>query len=222
VKRGNGQEAKVEQTEQATECKIKEAFVNIVKEHKIIFTDWLEGDSPEHMLQMMGYKSYTPQNVVGRGNVRCWIHGDIVKEDGNIKNQTEDHYSTVAQLAGLLIDIGFENVVIHHSNDVDVSGELHGVTYGFEYEHAGSHNKPELIEKKRRSMQLYNEVLFIGSTANEEQLIEAVGNEYVRRRGAQLKKWLDEKTTSVDSKTQESKTRLTERLITECEANEAI
>jgi len=100
VKRGNGQEAKVEQTEQAAECKIKEAFVNIVKEHKILFTDWLEGDNPEHMLQMMGYKTYTPQNVIARGNVRCWIHGDIVKENGNIINQTEDHYCTVAQLYG--------------------------------------------------------------------------------------------------------------------------
>jgi hypothetical protein len=222
VKRGNGQEAKVEQTEQVAECKIKEAFVNIVKEHKILFTDWLEGDNPEHMLQMLGYKTYTPQNVIARGNVRCWIHGDIVKENGNILNQTEDHYCTVAQLYGVLTDIGFENVVIHHSNDVDVSGELHGKTYGFEYEHAGSHNKPELIEKKRRSMQLYDKVLFIGSTANEEQLIEAVGSEYVRRRGARLKQWLSEETASVESEAAQPENRLTERLITECETNEAI
>ena len=81
---------------------------------------------------------------------------------------------------------------------MDVSAERHGKTYGFEYEHAGSHNKPELIEKKRRSMQLYDKVLFIGSTANEEPLIEAVGSEYVRRRGARLKQWLSEETASVE------------------------
>jgi hypothetical protein len=225
-KRGNGQETIVEQTEQAAECKIKNALDNIVKEHKILFTDWLEGDNPEHALQMMGYKTYTPQNVIARGNVRCWIHGDIIKENGNILNQTEDHYCTVAQLYGVLTDVGFENVVIHHSNDVDVSAELHGKTYGFEYEHAGSHNKPELIEKKRRSMQLYDKVLFIGSTANEEHLIEAVGSEYVRRRGAQLKKWLTEEINSKKdcNKTEDIITeyRLSERLISGCETIEAI
>ena len=222
VKRGNIQEAKVEQTDQVAECKIKEAFINIVKEHKILFTDWLEGDNPEHMLQMMGYKTYTPQNVVGRGNVRCWIHGDIVKENGNILNQTEDHYCTVAQWAGVIMDAGFENVVIHHSDDVDVSAERHGKTYGFEYEHAGSHDKLELIEKKRRAMRLYDKVLFIGSTANEEQLIEAVGGEYVRRRGARLKRWLSDETASVESEGSQSETRETNRLLTECETIEVI
>jgi len=222
VKRGNGQEAKAELTEQAPLCKIKDAFVNIVKEHKILFTDWLEGENPEHMLQMMGYKTYTPQNVVARGNVRCWIHADIVKESGNILNQTQDHYCTVAQLYGVLTDFGFENVVIHHANDVDISAERHGKKYGFEYEHAGSHNKTELIEKKRRSMQLYDRVLFIGSMANEEQLIEAVGSEYVRRRGARLKQWLSEETTSVKLEATRPENRQTNRLLTECKAIEAI
>src|SRR5665647_3160871 len=133
-----------------------------------------------------------------------------------------DHYCTVAQWAGVIMEDGFENVVIHHSNDVDVSAEKHGKTYGFEYEHAGSHNKPELIEKKRCSMQLYDKVLFIGSTANEEQLIEAVGSEYVRKRGAQLKKWLTVETASAKSESPSSENRPTERLISGCEPIEAI
>jgi hypothetical protein len=105
---------------------------------------------------------------------------------------------------------------------VDVSAELHGKTYGFEYEHAGSHDKPELIEKKRRSMQLYDKVLFIGSTANEEQLIEAVGADYMRRRGAKLKRWLSEETTSAKSESSSSENRQTNRLLIECETIEAI
>jgi len=220
-KRGEEEVKEGEQTHQASDCKIRDAFINIVKEHKILFADWLEGDNPEHMLQTMGYKSYTPQNVIARGDVRCWIHTDIVKENGYIKNQTQDHYCTVAQLAGIIVDLGFENVIIHHSDDVDVSGELHGQIYGFEYEHPGSHNKPELIEKKRRAMRLYDKVLFIGSTANEEQLIESVGNEFVRRRGAQLKKWLKEETTSVKTENTPSEYRPTERTISKYETNEA-
>ena len=222
VKRVNGQETEVEQTHQEPLCKIREAFINTVKEHKILFNDWLEGDNPEYMLQMMGYEIYTPQNVIARGDVKCWIHADIVKENGYILNQTEDHYCTVAQWAGVIMDDGFEEVVIHHSDDVDVSAKRHGKTYGFEYEHAGSHNKSELIEKKRRAMRLYDRVLFIGSTANEEQLIEAVGSEYVRKRGAQLKKWLTAETASAETKGVSSENRPTERLISGCEIIEAI
>jgi len=71
-------------------------------------------------------------------------------------------------------------------------------------------------------MQLYDKVLFIGSTANEEQLIEAVGSEYVRRRGAKLKQWLSEETASVELEGLKSENRQTNRLLTECETNEAI
>jgi len=227
-KKGEGEKKEGEQTQQESDCKIKEAFVNIVKEHKILYAYWLEGDNPAHMLQMMGYKPYTPQNVIARGDVQGWIHVDIINENGNIKNQTEDHYCTVTQLAGLLIEMGFKNVRINHFGDVDVSGELHGQTYGFEYEHSESHDKPEIIEKKLRAMRLYDNVLFIGSTANEEQLIEAVGSDFVRRRGTQLKKWLAAQMTEPEikiniseegGKAEDLKTenRPTERLLSECE-----
>ena len=71
----------------------------------------------------------------------------------------------IMQLAELLIELGFKNVKVNHSDNVDVSADLHGETYGFKYEHADSHNKPEIISKKERGLLNRNHILFIGSAA---------------------------------------------------------
>jgi|GEM_PF-1105586 len=174
------------------EAKIRDEYVTLSKENKIVFSDWIEGEDPGYMLQRLGYKLFQPQNILSRGFVNCWIHENIVKDEEHIKpNQTVDHYCTVAQLAGLLISNGFKNVIIHPSDDVDVSAELNGQTYGFEYEHVGSHNLKEIIEKKQRGILKYKNLLFVGSKANEEMLIEGAGKDSVIRRGKQLKEWLD-------------------------------
>jgi hypothetical protein len=131
--------------EPANDCKIKEEYLTISKENWIVFSDWLEGEGAAYYLQKMGYKLFQPQNILSRGFVNAWIHEGIIKENGHIKNQTLDHYSTVMQLAGLLIELGFDNVKVNHSDDVDVSAELHGQTYGFEYEHPESHDKDDII-----------------------------------------------------------------------------
>ena len=178
--------------QQAPEGKLKDEYVLLAKENHILFSDWIEGDDPAYTLQMLGYKLYQPQNLLSRGFVNCWIHADIINEDGYIKNQTQDHYSTVVQMAGLLIDMGFNDVKINHFDDVDVSAELHGQTYGFEYEHPDSHDRPEIISKKERGLLKYKHILFIGSKANEALLKEAAGPDFVVRRGSQLKRWLDE------------------------------
>jgi hypothetical protein len=92
------------------------------------------------------------------------------------------------QLAGLLIARGRTDVTVNHSDDVDVStGDI-----GFEYEHAGSHDLQEIIEKKQRGLLKYKKILFIGSKANEAILIEGAGKDFVVRRGKQLERWLDE------------------------------
>lgn len=180
-----------EQTHQMSDCKIKDKYVDLAKGNKVIFADWIEGDNPAYALQMMGYKPFTPQNMLQRGDVQCWAHESLLKEEGYIINQTEDHYFSVMQWAGILMDRGFNVKKVNHSDGVDIEAEFNGETYGFEYEHAGSHNVEEIKDKKRRSMRLYGRLLFIGSTANEAQLIEGAGADCVRRRGTQLKKWLD-------------------------------
>jgi hypothetical protein len=179
----------------ANDCKIKDEFLKLAKDNWIVLSDWIEGEDQAYYLQMLGYKLYQPQNIISRGFVNCWIHEGIIKEDGNVKNQTIDHYSSVMQLAGLLIELGFDNVKVNHSDDVDVSAELHGETYGFEYEHPDSHNKQEIISKKERGLLNRDHLLFIGSTANEALLIDGAGPDFVRRRGTYLKRWLDEQLT---------------------------
>jgi hypothetical protein len=91
-------------------------------------------------------------------------------------------------LTQLLIAKGRTDVKVNHSDDVDIS--TGGI--GFEYEHAGSHNLSEIIEKKERGLLKYKKILFIGSKANEAILIEGAGKDFVVRRGKQLEKWLDE------------------------------
>ncbi len=69
------------------------------------------------------------------------------------------------QLAELLIELGFKNVKVNHSYNVEVSADLQGETYGFEYEHTDSHKKQEIISKKKRGLLNRNHILFIGSAA---------------------------------------------------------
>lgn len=181
-----------EKTATALGGRIKDEFVELAKLNKVVFADWVEGEDPDYTLQKIGYTKYNPHNLLKRGNGICWAHSSLVTGTENIGNQTQDHYFSVLKLAGILIALGFKNVAVHHHDDVDVSAELNGQSYGFEYEHPESHDTQDIIDKKRRGMANYNHLLFIGSTANEEQLAYAAGDDYVRRRGDQLKGWLDD------------------------------
>jgi|GEM_PF-6400725 hypothetical protein len=80
---------------------------------------------------------------------------------------------------------------------------------------------------------MYKHLLFIGSRANETLLKEAVGLEFVRRRGSQLKTWLNQHVAganfntgveSTEEKTEPlpSETRISEPMIEQCEAIEAL
>jgi hypothetical protein len=215
-----------------TEGRIKDVYVNLAKENKIVFADWIEGEDQAYNLQKAGYKPYNPQNVIGRGNVPCWVHESIIKEDGNIKNQSPDHYFTVTRWAGILMDRGFNVKKVNHSDGLDIEAEFNGEPYGFEYEYPDTHHQASLIEKKRRGMSMVKHLLFIGSKANEAMLKEAVGDEFYRRRGGQLKTWLDDQLANkkteinigkLDEKSEAvpSETRISEPKVEQCETNGA-
>jgi hypothetical protein len=193
---GNNKENILENIKQSPEGKIKDEYVNIVKEHKIVFSDWIEGEDTAYQLQKMGYKYLKPQNILRAGFIPCWIHSDIVKDDEYVKNQTIDHYSSVMQLYGILHHkkatckfLEENEITVNHADDVDVSI---GNMVGFEYEHADSHHLQEIIEKKQRGLLKYKYVFFIGSKDNENVLIEGAGKDFVIRRGKQLNSWIDE------------------------------
>jgi hypothetical protein len=174
-----------------TGAKIIEKYVNLAKENGIVFSDWIEGEDPAHLMRMMGYKSHQAQGIRGEGFVTCWIKEDLIKEGKYIKNQTIDHYTTVTQLAGLLIKKGHMDYILDHHDGVDLSnGKI-----AWEYEHPDSHNVNELIEKKARALQTHEKVYFICTGANEEELIKAVGGEdgdCVIKRGKQLDRFIEE------------------------------
>jgi hypothetical protein len=215
---GNIQVNHTENHRPETQGKIKDQYVELAKKHKIVFTDWIEGEDQAINLKRMGYEAYSPQNIIGRGFANCWILKDIVKESGLIKNQTIDHYASVLQLAGILSDYGFEDIVINNYDDVDLSGKFNGLKYGFEYEHPESHDVDDIIKKKERSQRKYDMVLFIGSKANIEILIEGAGEDFATKRGKDLEKWIKDKTEFYDSTSQ----RLNESMIREELTNEAI
>jgi hypothetical protein len=190
----------------------------LAKKHKIVFTDWIEGEDHAINLKRMGYKFHKPQSIIGKGFANCWILKDIIKENDHIKNQTIDHYSSVIQLEGILKDYGFEDLDVQHFGDVDLSGTYKGVKFGFEYEHPESHDLSDIIEKKERGLRKYDELLFIGSKANIDVLIEGAGQDFAIKRGQDLEKWLKDKTAFCDSTSQ----RLNESVITEELTNEAM
>ena len=187
-KHENDAEIKAENQASATGAKIIEKYVQLAKENKIVFSDWIEGDDPAHLMRMLGYKSYQAQGIRGEGFVTCWIKEDIIKDGKYIKNQTIDHYTTVMQLAGLLIKKGHMDYVIDHHDGPDLSnGRI-----AWEYEHPGSHDVNELIEKKARALQTHEKVYFICTGANEEDLKKAVGADCVLKRGKQLDRFIEE------------------------------
>lgn len=186
------------------EGRIKDQYLQLAKENKVVFSDWIEGDDPAYYLQMVGYKPYTPQSLISRGYAPCWAHESLEKENGNIKNQTQDHYFTVLQAAGYMIDLGIEKFKVNHSDGVDIEGEKCGETFGIEYEHPDSHDMEEIIEKKRRGLLKYDHFVFIGSKANERMLKRAAGKEFVIRRGDEVVTWFNEHLAMIENKNNSS------------------
>jgi hypothetical protein len=112
------------------EVKIRDEYLQLANENKIVFSDWIEGEDPGYYLQRMGYKLFRPQNIINRGFVNYWIHESILKENGLIKNQSIEHYCAVTQLAGVLLDYFFENVEVNHFDSINVTAVLNGKNMG--------------------------------------------------------------------------------------------
>lgn len=140
---------------------------------------------------LQGWTRQPVQNAVtGAGQVIAWVRDDIVSPDGLIKNQTLDHYSTVCQIAGYCKFKGAD-VKISHFDDADIVFSVDNTSYAIEYERQGSHNTPELQEKKNRLLQQYDNVYFVCSQRYLTKLQGAVGADHCITRGAILKNLID-------------------------------
>lgn len=171
IDRGNGSCETIASTK--IDIIIKDKYKELSSKNHIICEHWLVEPIEAEILSELGYVQYYPQRIISSGTFKAWIHESIL-EGHLIYQQSVDHFNTVIQIAATLIDYGFENIIINHWNDVDVSASYNGVTYAFEYERPGSHSLAEIRDKFGRAKLKYDFVFIICSHKNKNDIIRAV------------------------------------------------
>ncbi len=179
---------KLEELEKPDTITVNEAVADIARENGIYFDNWLSGGSI-HTLNNMAYELLPVQKIDSRGTIKTWIRKEKIS-GSMIGNQSIDHYASVCQLAGALSIAGFKTE-INHFNDADIVARNNGNAYAFEYEHPGSHTKENLVDKDKRHTENYDNVFFVCSGDNYEQIKDAVGETKTVKRGIQLKNLIE-------------------------------
>jgi hypothetical protein len=154
--------------------------------------DWVRENTTRLRATM---KSEFVQRATSKGKVWMYINPDLIGAGGHIKNQTPDHYLTVAQMAGECIMAGYQ-VEVNHYNDADIVVHLpDGTNLAIEYQTSveGGIN-PERIMNKWESANLkYGRLIFVGdqqSTRELKQIIKT--DDMVFSRGTELGKVFSE------------------------------
>ena len=168
-------------------------YQGLVDDHKIIFSDWCQGDTSALLSQ--GYEKHKVQRVGGSGSMTAFIPLGMV-ENGLIKlphlgYQTLDHYSSVVQLAGLLEKYGFEEIVIYHNQQVDISCKINGLKVAFEYENYNNKNLDIIIKKKVDALEKYDIVKFVSNSTDLPMITKAVGDKYCIKRGSAVTEFIE-------------------------------
>jgi hypothetical protein len=212
--KGNDQE---QIASSANGIKLKNNLLLPLIDEGIIIQNWIEGDDSK--LQDFGYESHRIQNAVDSGMVRAWIKKDLII-NSKIHNQSIDHFGTVIQTAGYLMEKG-SIVRISHQDGSDISTKIAGQDYKFEYEHGIQ--SPEILQKKKHDT-ISGRLVFIGQSTNIKYLYKTVGEENVIKRGKTLANFLDDIIELKPQEKQESKNILASfpEVSEEIIANEAV
>lgn len=171
----------------------------IKREHGFFTEEWT-GEIKDKNIP--GWTFYQIQDPFNTGMNNCWIDSGRIKEAENpentdkVLNQGYKHYGTVCMIAGNLIKMGYQDVEIHHYNNVDVSGYLvdatgKKTTIGIEVEMPGTHSSKKWEDKKQAAAAAYDVVIFTCPTDIENDIKAAVGPGFVFRRGMNLRKKLE-------------------------------
>jgi len=169
---------------------IKKAVLALAHEQGIIFENWIEGD-PSELFGQNGYIKKSVQNALDAGQIAVWIDKRKMK-DGQILNESIDHYSTVSQIAGCFSLKGIECTIQHH-DDVDIVANLHdGRSLAIEYERPGTHTTKEIFEKYQNAIQKYDSCIIVCTQQNEKEVKKAVELQAVIVRGINLKEFIDQ------------------------------
>lgn len=170
----------------------KREFKHLIAEHKIIFSDWFDGDSS--VLLQQGYEKHQVSRVNKPGTVGVFLPKGSVRNGRIILPHLGDmkliHFSDVIQLAPLMQSENFEEITINHNQDVDIKGRKNGKWLGLEVEIKGSHTIEELIAKKAAALGKGMEVRFICSSADYPYISKAVGEDYTLQRGSAVADFL--------------------------------
>ncbi|MEA3282420.1 MAG: hypothetical protein U9Q68_07650, partial [Euryarchaeota archaeon] len=167
---------------------------DLVIEHGISLDEWIENADPK-MMKDEGYEPHLVQKVCGNGKAKAWISSNII--DGSIPNkkmvynQTLDHYATVIQLAGYLLQNGFTDVDVNHFDKEDVRARLGAQEFSFEYERPGSHTQEQLEAKRIKLESTNSRCFFVCQKSYERFVAKAVGTANTYTRGSVLKAAID-------------------------------
>jgi len=161
-----------------------EGLFSLISENGFISKDWVLGD--DMGLSKLGYEHRRVQKAIGNGLLRVWLKKGMLIGD-MIRNQSIDHYSTVLQIAGYLVEKGIP-VTVNHLEGSDVCFEVNGKKYFLEYE-AGTQSPKDLQIKKQNITD--GQIIFVCNASNLKYLYENIGEESTVKRGKELTEFLD-------------------------------
>jgi Helicase HerA, central domain len=189
----------------------------LIDDHKIIFADWCQGD--HSILLQQGYDLHKVTRLTEAGKAAVYVPKGMI-QDGLIElphfgKQTLDHYSCVLQLAALIQDNHGEEIHIIHESDVDLSAKINGKKIAFEVENYNNKNLDIIVKKKEVALEKYDMVKFVCSALDAKQIVKAVGERHILKRGAAV-------TEFIESIAGKSSIHESEMNIHECETIEAL
>lgn len=160
---------------------LDERLIDLVMQEGFCLDQW----APNSTL-VQGWTRTRVASTTSAGMVTAWI-----RKNDMPKNQTQDHFSTVVQIAGQLIMNGAEDVQVNHHNDADITFKYADKTYAIEFERDGSHTEDELKKKKFRTQSIYSNVMFVCASSYYKKLSGYLGDDFVVKRGRDLQDYLD-------------------------------
>ena len=162
---------------------------NMAIENGFVLNEWIENPNPV-MMKEIGYVPHLVNRTLGNGKIKAWVQSDIIDENDMVGNQTLDHYSSVIQIAGYLMLSGFDDVVVSHYDNADVTCRVGDDLFAFEYERPGSHTKQELQAKKIKLETTGKRCFFVCQSSYKKFVESAVGD-CTYTRGANIKAAID-------------------------------
>lgn len=190
--------------QEAAVCSKEEPYAKWVREHcGFTCKDWFEDPTK----YPNGFEKMAATNPITGKQTVVFYKRSLMEEDGHIKNQLPDHYFTVGLWAGEAWKMGADDVSLDdygtdQEADIVIKFTLPDGTVRIiagDYETPESNNsakdlqdkRDRRITKKTDGAACFTDVVFIGKRDYIEKLEKAIGNDFVRMRGKELREYLE-------------------------------